>query len=229
MISFTAKNKKFRSPTPDIKAEFKRQSEEIKKLLPTTSPDKILLGAQLIALWNSNAYSYKAGDVSGEFVGALKTNCHSKVFFLVCEKEFALDKSQVSRYMNIVDEYCEAVIEPEGNVTVLKEEWQKYSYSQLSEMLSLTPDQRKEISESWSVKRIREYKKSLRSVATSQHKKDDFEEPEQYKKLSRRELVEYLMERDEERYRLVVALEKRGLNITELSEEELKNDENSGV
>lgn len=225
MISFSEKNRAFRALTDDIKAEYKKQSAEIRKVLPSTCPDKILLGERLIALWKSNAYSYKAVDVSNEFVGALKTNCHSKVFFLVCEKEFALDKSQVSRYMNIVDEYCSLVTDPAGDYMALKDEWKEFSYSQLSEMLSLKPEQRKEVNKAWSVKRIREYKKSLRCVATSQRKKDDFEVPEQYQGLKCRDLIEILISRDEERFKIATALEKRGLTITELLQEEEENDE----
>ena len=211
MILFTSKNKQYKALGKDVSAEYKKRSEAVKKAMPVSSPDKIALGYALIDLWNSNSYSSKAKDCCKEFCNALKINCHSKVFFLVCEKEFSLDKSQVSRYMNIVDEFCIG--------SNLRDEWKAYSYSQLSELLSLTAEQRKEVKPDWSIKRIREYKKSLKPVATSQ-KKNDFEEPEEYKKLTRQQLIEYIIAYEEEKVKLSVELQKRGLSFSGLLENE---------
>ena len=221
MISFNEKNNQYKSLGRDVTTEYKKKADAIKSALPAGCPDKILLGELLIELWYSNSYATKAKDVVGEFNNALKVNCHSKVFFLVCEKEFALDKSQVSRYMNIVDEFCHNVSDPDkpGKVKkALREEWKIYSFSQLSEMLSLKEDQRKAVDASWSVKRIREYKKSLKPLRRRNN--NDVEDPEEFRGLSRKQLIQILLEYKEERRRLAESLERRELSITELLEVE---------
>ena len=223
MIAFAKNNKLYKRITKDVTSSFANHSEKIKKALPAGCPDKLYIGMLLIDLWRSQSYCSQAKEVVDEFSNALKTNCHAKVFFLVCEKEFALDKSQVSRYMNIVDEFCN-IYRPEGEENLrpmLLLQWQQYSFSQLSEMLSLSEEQRKEVAPSWSVRRIREYKKGLRKrcdVATEEKE----EEPEQYAKLSRAQLIDILVERDEERARLAEALDLRGLSITDFLFEEVK-------
>lgn len=231
MIRFAQNNKTYKRITKDVTADFSKRSDVIKKALPACCPDKLYIGMLLIELWQSKSFCSQAKEVVDEFTNALKTNCHAKVFFAVCEKEFALDKSQVSRYMNIVDEFCtisrDTSIDDRRPVLLFR--WQKYSFSQLSEMLSLTDEQRSEVQPEWSVRQIRAYKKELRKNATSQQEKKEDEEPEQYAGLSRGQLLAILLDRDEERERLVIALEKHGLSITSLLEEELNNDENTSI
>lgn len=212
MILFNSRNARYKSPSKELKAEFKKHSDAVKKALPATCPDKLELGCKLIELWNSSSYSVLAEEACATFSNALKTNCHSKVFFFVCEKEFGLDKSQVSRYMNVVDEFCL------GSDLLLQ--YKEFSYSQLVELLSLNEDQRKEVKPDWSVSRIRAYKKSLRPVAMSQQKADDFEEPDEYKGLSRRQLIEYLISCSEERSVLLKELEKHNIKNPLLEEVE---------
>ncbi len=65
--------------------------------------------------------------------------------------------------MNIVDEFGDG---ERG----FKDEWREYKYSQLVEMLPLTPEERKAITPDMTVAAIRAYKKSL--VATSQQNDD---------------------------------------------------------
>ncbi|MDY4655823.1 MAG: hypothetical protein SO386_06355, partial [Eubacteriales bacterium] len=85
-------------------------------------------------------------------------------FFDYCNVNFKLDKSQVSRYMNIVSEFGDGL-------RGFKDEYKDYSYSLLTEMLSLTPEQRKKVKPDWTIKQVREYKKELAGVvATSQPK-----------------------------------------------------------
>ena len=231
MIAFAKNNKLYKRITKDVTSDYIKRSETIKKALPTLCPDKLYVGMLLIDLWRSQSFCSQAKEVVDEFTNALKTNCHAKVFFAVCEKEFALDKSQVSRYMNIVDEFC--TISRNSDVDdrrpVLLYQWKKYSFSQLSEMLSLTDEQRTEVQPEWSVRQIRAYKKELKKNATSQHDSKENEEPEQYAGLSRGQLIDILLDRDEERMKLSEALEKRGLTITMLLEEDMINDANAGV
>ena len=86
-----------------------------------------------------------------------------------CEVNLGLDKSAVSRCMNVYREFnakndVERIgnYESHGCAMDLSERWKDYSYTQLCEMLPLTEHQRKLITSDMSVKQIREYKKSLR-------------------------------------------------------------------
>lgn len=86
-----------------------------------------------------------------------------------CEVNLGLDKSAVSRCMNVYREFSakndvERIgnYESHGCAMDLSERWKDYSYTQLCEMLPLTEHQRKMITSDMSVKQIREYKKSLR-------------------------------------------------------------------
>ena len=62
-------------------------------------------------------------------------NLCSEYFFAYCEDKFALEKPQISRLMNIVDEF--------GNkARGFKVQWKDFKYSQLCELLPLTEEQR---------------------------------------------------------------------------------------
>ena len=105
-----------------------------------------------------------------------------------CEKNLGLDKSAVSRCINVYRAFNASSspsyvngLKKFGSPMELSEDWDEYSYSQLCEMLPLTPEQRKDISPDMSVKQIREYKKGLKykksdnAVATSQQEKFDYD------------------------------------------------------
>ncbi len=86
-----------------------------------------------------------------------------------CDKNLGLDKSAVSRCINVYRAFnasntttCLNGIKSTGSAIELDEKWKDYSYTQLCEMLPLTPDQRKDISPDMSVKQIREYKKRIK-------------------------------------------------------------------
>lgn len=86
-----------------------------------------------------------------------------------CEANLGLDKSTVSRCINVYREFnakddCIRMgnYESHGLAMDLSERWKDYSYTQLCEMLPLTEDQRKKIKPDMTVKQIREYKKSLK-------------------------------------------------------------------
>lgn len=96
-----------------------------------------------------------------------------------CDKNLGLDKSAVSRCINVYRAFnasntvvFENGIKSKGAAIELDKQWKDYSYTQLCEMLPLTPEQRKDISPDMSVKQIREYKKRLKlqnsSVASTQ-------------------------------------------------------------
>lgn len=138
------------------KDEEEWRREKVLEDLSFAKTNYFYLGAHLLDIWNTRTYGGHEFDVN---------NYSAANFFDYCNVNFKLDKSQVSRYMNIVSEFGDGL-------RGFKEEWKPFSYSQLSEMLSLTPEQRKEVKPDWTIKRIREYKKELagESVATSQPK-----------------------------------------------------------
>ena len=153
------------------------RTDEIRTAAQRVGVSKIKLGFKLIALFKSKDYSADPGwilpklGLNGKYQGCR----YSFAFFAYCEKYFGLDKSQVSRYMNVADEFGDMA-------NGIKPEWKDYSYSQLVELLPLSSEQRIEVKPEWTVKDIRDYKKlvatsqqdlTLNTVATSQRKKDD--------------------------------------------------------
>ena len=101
--------------------------------------------------------------------------------FMECvEKNFGLDKSAVSRYINLWENFC-ARDDSGGKKMWIDEKYKDYGYSQLCEMLSLSSDERKEIKPDMTVSQIRDVKKQLKEskkVATSQPNITDAESEE---------------------------------------------------
>ena len=165
MIKFSIKNWLYRSIN-GCRKEYERIVPDIKNKLGAIKADKVALGYALIALYESNTYRCRASDPDMKQIGANDTgsNCSSKVFFGACELDFGLEKSQVSRLMNVVDEFGDK----KGD---LLDYWKPFAWSVLVEMLPLTYEQRKAIGVDWTVKKVKEYKKTL--VATSQQTENE--------------------------------------------------------
>lgn len=100
-----------------------------------------------------------------------------------CAVNLGLDKSTVSRCIDVWYEYSAATSysysyhldqRERGSNLEIHERWNMYSYSQLVEMLPLSPDQRLQIKPEMTIRQIREFKKSLKNknepkvVATTQ-------------------------------------------------------------
>lgn len=103
-------------------------------------------------------------------------------FYEFCEKNFQMDKSAVSRSINLWKEFADYDEKASSRKIFIDEKYRKYSYSQLCEMLSLDEKKRKSITPDMTVKQIREKKKEWKkkkplvqddklSVATSQPEK----------------------------------------------------------
>ena len=165
MIKFSAKNWLYRTVN-GCRKEYERIVPDIRNKIGAIKSDKIALGYALVALYESNTYRCRASDP--DIVESLgqnaHRNCNARVFFGACELDFDLEKSQVSRLMNVVDEFGDG----KGD---LIDYWKPYSWSVLIEMLPLTYEQRKVIGTDWTVKKVKEYKKTL--VATSQQTEND--------------------------------------------------------
>ena len=98
-----------------------------------------------------------------------------------CASNLGLDKSAVSRCINVWSNYCR--VDGYTRTMFLDDRYSNYSYSQLCEMLSLTSDQRKRVLPDMTIKDIRDFKKSKSgsqqsgdsTVATSQPVKKTFD------------------------------------------------------
>lgn len=165
MIKFSIKNWLYRSLN-GCRKEYDRIVPDIRNKIGAIKSDKVALGYALIALYESNTYRCRAADADMKQIGAndTRSNCSPKVFFGACELDFGLEKSQVSRLMNVVDEFGDG----KGD---LLDYWKPFQWSVLVEMLPLTYEQRKAIGVDWSREKVRAYKKSL--VAPAQQEEND--------------------------------------------------------
>lgn len=157
MIDFNERNLSGGNVFP--KSDEKWRREKVLEDLAASKTNFFYLGAHLLDIWLTRTYAVHHFDVC---------NYSGANFFDYCNVNFKLDKSQVSRYMNIVSEFGDGL-------RGFKDEYKEYSYSLLTEMLSLTPEQRKKVKANWTIKQIREYKKELagETVATSQPKEKE--------------------------------------------------------
>ena len=194
MIDFAANDRirsRYVATTKENKEQLEKHREQIEKAYGKITTDKYALGVELYELYSTRLYGVNYwGD------------CSAKRFFEYCEQIFDLSKSTVCNYLNIVSEF--------GNgMKGLKPEWEGYSWSLLVEMLSLTPEQRAQISPDWTVREIKDWKKEL--VQTSGLTETDFQkldriiknqeppEPERWRSCSRGQLIGYIERQD--RYR----------------------------
>lgn len=194
MINFKLRNNEFYSEafTEDTVSSAKEYILKIKEKSSGACPEKYVLGCMLIDFYESKSYASKSHDdeVVKECGYNLATNLHSNVFFAVCDIEFGLDKSKVSRYMNVVDEFGAA-----DRDSGLDEKYRAYKWSVLEEILPLDELQRKQIKLGMTVREVREVKKML--VAMSQQKKPKPEKPpknERFKDYTRSDLISYIEE-----------------------------------
>lgn len=93
-------------------------------------------------------------------------------FMEFCEANLLLDKSAISRCMNVWRNFCDR--QGSSSTMWLADKWKDYSYSQLCEIVSMNDNQRKLVKPDMTVKQLRDIKKTAKSnfdeqqVATSQ-------------------------------------------------------------
>lgn len=136
MIDFKSRKFEGHSIRDEDKKMLEEYTQTIQNDLNEHKTNFFYLGVHLIDLFTSKVYAVYGSEVDRE---QLRLECKlpigagnhcSEFFFAYCFKTFGLEKTQISRYMNIVDEF--------GNqFRGFKKCWDKYSYSQLSEMLPL--------------------------------------------------------------------------------------------
>lgn len=160
---------------------------------------KFEIGCMLIDFFKSKSYSAYCHDIEivKECGYMVDRNSVSNVFFAVCEVQFGFDKGQVSRLMNVVDEFG-AVDRAEG----IQEKYRVYKWSVLEELLPMSAEERELVTPDMTVRMVRELKKKIKlekKVATSQQEDDGpedlpvTEEPERFKKYTRLQLIEYIV------------------------------------
>ena len=193
MIDFKEKRLQWRySATDETGQLLDSYSATIRKDLEESKQNFFWLGVHLIDLYTSDSYSitFNRDDFN---TSCVLGNCSAECFFAYCYDEFGLDKTRVSRLMNIVDEFGDGL-------RCFKKEWEPYSYSQLCELLPLSDEERKPVQPDWTIKKIREYKKSL--VATSQQVEMELPQAEEplkdkyarFEKWTKRELCDKIFD-----------------------------------
>lgn len=120
----------------------------------------LVLGQHLSQLKNNESWIHSLGYLD---------------FYSCVYANIGLDKSAVSRCIGVFHTFCKI---DDGQYRLeLKDNYKDFSYSQLSEMLSLDEDDRKQIMPDMTIKEIRDLKKKIKSdndsdkqqsVATSQ-------------------------------------------------------------
>lgn len=124
-----------------IELNLQQAKQEIREEMAKTAQSFVIIGYRLRQILDTGAYIQDGYNDFNEFA----------------KKEFGLSQSGTSRFISINKNYSE-----NGYGAMLKEEYRGYSCSQLTEMLSLTEDDRTMISEDMPVAQIREVKDFVR-------------------------------------------------------------------
>lgn len=85
-----------------------------------------------------------------------------------CEANIGLDKSAISRCMNVADRFCMRNTGCLLPTMFLDERFAGYSYSQLCEMLPLKEEELSEINPGMTIKQIRDFKKDKKASAKNE-------------------------------------------------------------
>ena len=93
-------------------------------------------------------------------------------FYECIEKNFHMDKSAVSRVISVWNEFC-SKDDADSRKMWIDDRYEKYSYSQLVEMLPLKEQERRRVTSDMTVSQIRSYKRSLKEKAKEQKSSTD--------------------------------------------------------
>lgn len=124
-----------------MELNLQQAKQEIREEMAKTAQSFIVIGYRLRQILDSGAYIQDGYNDFNEFA----------------KKEFGLSQSGTSRFISINKNYSK-----NGYGAMLKEEYRGYSCSQLTEMLSLSEDDRTMVSEEMPVSQIREVKEFVR-------------------------------------------------------------------
>lgn len=209
MIDFNQNNTEEMFCDREAYESLKARAESIGKNLLGDKRSKFRLGAELRDLFVSQdfrtvcAIYYPIGNVR---------NCSGTVFFRYLKETFDLDRSVVSRLVNVYDEFGDG----EGHCAP---EWADFRWSALAEMLPLTPEQRKAVKPSWKREEIRAYKKSLSAPAAEEPQEEERKKPQeeypQFKGWKRNDFCRHIVDLETENN----ALKKQVAALNRLMEE----------
>ena len=139
-------------------------------------------------------------------------NCSGTVYFRYLKETFDLDRSTVSRLVNVADEFGDE----NGRCAA---EWADFRWSALAEMLPLTPEQRKAVKPSWKREEIRAFKKSLTATTAEEEPTEEAKKPEeqypQFKGWKRNDFCRHIVDLEAENN----ALKKQVAALNRLMEE----------
>ena len=159
--------------------EYKAETDLVRGILKETEGSKVRLAVSL--------YAFRAklcGDVD-------------KSFLRVCAQEFALDNSTVSRCLSVISTFGN------GKKDALLPEYVDYSFSVLSEMLTLPEENRAMVKPCWTVKNVRDYKRLLEKdakqaeeqIAEEEKPEDDYA---RFKKWTKAQLCKEILRLEKE-------------------------------
>ena len=146
--------------------------EPVKAALAKADDGRVQIGVSLYAFY----HGVKRRRLSG--------------FYNVCSQVFKLDRSEVSRYIKVVEEF--------GNETHegLAEEYKAYSFSLLVEIMTIPKAERHKIGPDWTVKNVREFRRVLERSGVEEESEAE-KPPDRYvrfKKWKRTDLCEKIIE-----------------------------------
>lgn len=93
-------------------------------------------------------------------------------FYDCIEKNFHMDKSAVSRVIGVWREFCTYEDGSSTGKMWVDDKYEKFTYSQLVEMLPLKDTERRKVRSDMTVLQIREFKKKLKGERSSTEKKE---------------------------------------------------------
>ena len=209
MIDFTQHNTEEKSCDREAYESLKVRAESIGKNLSGDKRSKFRLGSELRDLFVSRDFRtvcttyYPIGNVR---------NCSGMVYFRYLKETFDLDRSTVSRLVNVADEFGDE----NGRCAP---EWADFRWSALAEMLPLTPEQRKAVKPSWKREEIRAFKKSLTATTAEDEPTEEAKKPEeqypQFKGWKRNDFCRHIVDLEAENN----ALKKQVAALNRLMEE----------
>lgn len=151
--------------------KYKERVESVRGALLKEQDGRVQVGASLYAFYHS--------------IKKRRTNS----FYTVCDQVFKLDRSEVSRYIKVLEEF--------GNDAHdgIAEEYKDYSFALLVELLTIPKAERHKISPSWTRKNVREFRRVLERAGVEEEEEEA--PPGRYvrfKKWKRADLCEKILE-----------------------------------
>ena len=140
---------------------------KIKAKLTETSNSRWDLALLLAELVRSGCWTCFYSKVDKSLIHGPLYSTHSASLFTFLKECFGLGRTTVYNYLEVVDTFCIGGFKcdksgKKTHVYKISSEAAPYQFWQLVEMVSLSPEERKEIQPNWTREEIRAYKKELK-------------------------------------------------------------------